>query len=131
MFVLVIEKRISAKAGKEDWYTLVAQALSFEPRVGLEIQLKKHMFIKLERVVYDPNHGTFWAQVEPMLHPKPNAAKLAEAYAAGDWDRAVEEKDLEVAKEVLRDEAVRKLQSMILRARPGAIRKTMTQHPFG
>lgn len=118
MFVLIIEKRISAKANAVDWYVLVAVVLPFAPFAELlEIQLAKHVFVKLERVVYNPKNGTFWAQAEPFIHPQPNAKQVAhELVEHTGWDKAMVEKDLEAAKDSLRREAVKKLQSILMKA---------------
>lgn len=122
MFVTIVEKRISSEIKKmgdpcKDWYALLAIALPFKPSVGFEFQVNKQVSITLERVIYNPANLTFWAQVEPLLHPKPNAERVANEFVElGGWDRAVAKKDLEAAKDALRSEAVKKLQRVILRA---------------
>jgi len=122
MFVMIVEKRISATVVKrgeltEDWYVLVAIALPFKPSVGFEVELKGSASVKLLRVVYNPNNGTFWAQVKPVLHPRPNAREAAQGLVnVGGWDIAMEESTLTEAIETLRNKAVRELHSMLLKA---------------
>lgn len=125
MFVVIIEKRISAevKTGDKDsvdWYVLLASALPFAPVVGTEIQIPgagATSFVRLERVVYNPGDGTFWAQAKTILHPKPDAetvaATLVELHR---WDKATEESDLVAVKKELTKSAIRKLQQTIIQA---------------
>lgn len=121
MFVLIIEKRISArveaKGENPDWYVLLAVALPFKPSVGFEVELKNKTYVKLQRVVYSPNNGTFWAQVVPHLHPRPDAKKVAQDLVdrAG-WDVALEASALKEATEALRKKATRELMAMIAKA---------------
>jgi len=86
MFVLIIEKRISCevkgvggrKTDEQDWYVLLAVAIPFKPSVGFELRLKgKSNIVKLSRVIYDPNKGTFWSTTISVLHPKPDAKTYA------------------------------------------------------
>lgn len=122
MFIVIVEKRISAKANAVDWYVLVAATLPFAPWEGLEFQLKEHVFIKLERVVYIPANGTFWVQTEPLLHPKPNANKVAlELVEQVGWDKAVVEKDLKKARETLTKSAIAKLQQTLVQVQARAM----------
>jgi len=122
MYVLVVEKRISAQIkdrgrSAPDWYVLLAIALPFEPSVGFEIQLKGKSTTKLTRVIYNPNNGTFWARVPPILHPKPDAQKVAQNLVdVVGWDIAMEESTLAAATVTLRNKAVEKLQSMLMKA---------------
>lgn len=128
MFATIIEKRISAKANAADWYVLLAAVFPFAPTEGLEIQLKKRVFVKLERVVYNPANMTFWVQTEPLLHPKPNAKKVAEELVKfASWDEAVVEKDLEAAKVSLLKKAIVKLQQLIIQAQT----RTIIGKPMG
>lgn len=126
MYILIVEQRISAKVKTKtkdavDWYTLVAVVIPFL-HPGLEIQIKEQVFISLERVVYNPSSGTFWAQTQPVLHPKPNANQVAlEFVKHGGWDKAVVEKDLKIATESLTKEAIRKFQRAIVQAQANIV----------
>lgn len=131
MFVVVIEKRISAKAGAKDWYVLLAVVFPFAPVVGTEVRLKSGVSVPLESVIYDPTEATFWTRTEPLLHPKPNAKKVAEELAmSADWDKAVVEEDLEAAKESLTKEGIRKLQQIIVQAQTRAMISKPIALPF-
>jgi len=138
MFVLIIEKRISCevkgigrrKTDEQDWYVLLAAAIPFKPSVGFELRLKgEDNIAKLIRVVYDPSNGTFWAQALPVLHPKPNAKKVAQNLVdVVGWDIAIEESTLEEASKVLQDKAIKDLQRMLRQAQT---RIVMSGAPLG
>lgn len=123
MFVVIVEQRISAerkgvgKARVEDWYALVALALPFEARVGTELFTKANKVIELVRVIYNPSTATFWAELGPILHPKPDAMTVAKELVDKEgWDVAIMKGDLEEAIQKLREKAVRKLQQSIKKA---------------
>lgn len=123
MFVVIVEQCISAErkgVGKtpvEDWYALVALALPFEARVGTELCTKANKVIELTRVIYNPSNVSFWAELESILHPKPDAETVAKALVDKDgWDVAVTKGDLEKAIKELHEKAVKKLQQSIMKA---------------
>ena len=122
MYVLILEKRISAKIedrGKSppDWYVLLAVALPFEPSVGFEIQLKGKRTTKLTRVVYNPDDMTFWAKVPSVHHPRPDAQSVAQNLVdVAGWDIAVDATALEDAMKVLHKKAMAKLQQALIQA---------------
>ena len=135
MFVLIVEKRISAQIkdrgrSAPDWYVLLAVALPFKPSVGFEIQLKGATnVLKLTRVIYDPSNGTFRAQTTPVLHPKPNAQTVAQNLVNDvGWDIAMEESTLEEATKTLRNKAIKDLQRMLKQAQS---RIVMSGAPLG
>lgn len=125
MFIMIVEKRFSCKVEhkgdekkEQDWYALVACVLPFVPQVGTEVQGRRGR-LKLTRVIYDSTDGTFYTRVINVLHPRPDAKTAAEKLVNDhEWDIAVEVTILDEAKKKLAQQAMSKLKSTILRARP-------------
>lgn len=130
MYITIIEKRISAKPPAQDWYVLIGSVFPFAPTTLTEIEIEPGVIVIPERVVYSPLGGTFWIELEPLLHPRPDALTIAKAMVSNAcWDKAVPKDQLAAAKVTLIKEAIQKLQSTILRARPFGLPKGFMTKP--
>ena len=128
MFVCIIEKRFSSKVSHKgnkkqelDWFALVACVLPFAPSEGTQVH-SEPVPVRFNSVTYDPRDGVFYARVLEVVHPKHNAKTAAEELVRNHrWDIAVERSTLDEARKKLAAQAMSKLKSTILRARPFGI----------
>lgn len=126
MFITIIEKRISYKVThkgdkkkEQDWYVLLVSLLPFAPVVGTVIELQPEVLVRFDEVVYLPTKGVFRVATVEVLRAKPNAEVYAkELVAQGRWDAAAPEEELATIEAALIIEALKKLQSTILRTAP-------------